>query len=138
MSMFQVSCQSLSVDLEKGAPSILKNSKDIRRNYKLYNHCSGNHVQIIGKEINARGLSDNANGKPAIIYITVFSNSNRYQHTIFKKSNVFLYVVIEYLFLNFYRSLVDTTKYSHISTQIHIFFIVFLIMKNRRPLTTIN
>lgn len=61
--LFQVSCQSLSVGLEKGAPAILKNSQDIRRNYKLYNLCSANHVQIIGKEINARGLSDNANGK---------------------------------------------------------------------------
>ncbi|KAG8179416.1 hypothetical protein JTE90_026316 [Oedothorax gibbosus] len=62
-----VSCQSLSVGLEKGAPAILKNSQDIRRNYKLYNLCSGHHVQIIGKEINARGLSDNANANMSFI-----------------------------------------------------------------------
>lgn len=91
MSMFQVSCQSLSVDLEKGAPSILKNSKDIRRNYKLYNHCSGNHVQIIGKEINARGLSDNANGKPAINY-SLFKFKPKLAYY---KSNVFLYVMCD-------------------------------------------
>ncbi|CAL1261889.1 unnamed protein product [Larinioides sclopetarius] len=61
------SCQSFSVDLERGAPSILKNSHDIRRTYKLYNQCSGNHIQIIGKVVNAKGSPDSPNANMSFI-----------------------------------------------------------------------
>ncbi|XP_015925960.1 fibroblast growth factor 8 [Parasteatoda tepidariorum] len=52
------SCHSLSVSLEKEAESLLQNSQDVIRTYKLYNQCSGRHVQIVDMAVNARGLSD--------------------------------------------------------------------------------
>ncbi|GIX95955.1 fibroblast growth factor 8b [Caerostris darwini] len=78
------SCKSFSVDLEKGAPSIRENptrswkSHDIRRSYKLYNQCSGNHVQVVGKLVNAKGSADN----PFVNMSFISARSRHHQNAI--------------------------------------------------------
>ncbi|XP_054719806.1 fibroblast growth factor 8b-like [Uloborus diversus] len=66
-----VSCHSLPIDLERDGRTILEDSKHIRRTYKLYNQCSGNHIQIFGTTVDAKGHSNSSNAKLSFILAKV-------------------------------------------------------------------